>query len=190
MPRLTATALLLVGGRSRRMGQDKALLLIDGQPLIARNAALLTGWFDQVLLSADRADRYPGLGLEVVVDQAPGQGPLMGIASGLAVARHELVFAVACDVPRIDRALVEALLSEAAEVDAVIPENPDGLVEPLFAVYRRGLAAPLLESLAAGTRRILEALAPHRVRYRPLKAAERIINLNTPADLRAFLEGR
>jgi molybdopterin-guanine dinucleotide biosynthesis protein A len=184
-----ASAIVLAGGDSRRMGRDKALLPVAGKPLIETIVRRLRERFDDILISARRADDYRFLGLEIVPDAAPGQGPLRGIASALPRAKHDLAFVTACDVLQIDLEFVERLLDLAESHDLVLPFRPPDLYEPLFAVYRRSVAASAEDILAAGKRSLLDLLDKVRVRRVEIPEGLSFGNINTRADYRA-LAGR
>lgn len=182
-----ASAAILAGGRSRRMGQDKSLVPVAGRPMIARIHEQLLGRFDDILVSTNDPERFAFLGARTVPDAIPGAGPLMGIASVVGAARHERVFVVACDIPVVDTETVDRMLVLAADNDCVIPMSAAGH-EPLFAVYRLSALQAMLDALVAGERRIA-AIFPHvRVHRYRLGPAPWFRNLNTPADMTAFLE--
>lgn len=182
MLRPRAGALILAGGDSRRMGRDKALLPIDGRPMIASIADQLKPLFEEIVISADRPDAYAFLGLPVVADAEPGQGPLMGIASGLPHMTQDLDFVTACDIPRIDLSFVNGLIKLAVGFDIVLPYYDEGQYEPLFAVYRKTVVPEAARILAAGGRSILDLL--ERVKVNLIKIPDRrlIRNVNTEED--------
>ena len=185
--RPAASAIVLAGGDSRRMGRDKALLPVRGRPLIALIMDRLAGRFDDILISAGPGDdrRFPGR--TVVVDAAPGQGPLMGIATALPRIRHDLAFIIACDIPHIDLDFVERLIERAGGCDLALPDRGGGRYEPLFAVYRKAVAGPARDILATGGRSILELLDRVRVGLVAVPQNVRIGNINTESDYRRFL---
>ncbi len=180
-----ATAVIMAGGASSRMGVDKSMLAIDGRPMIERISEQLRGTFDQILISANEADKYIHLGFEVVPDKVPGQGPLMGIASAMEASSNELNFVVACDIPNIDIRFVRRMLAEAEENDIVVPETRDGKYEPLFAVYNKSALVAINEVLSLGGRKISDVFGRCRVKYTELQA-ERLVNLNTRAEYEEF----
>jgi molybdopterin-guanine dinucleotide biosynthesis protein A len=183
------SAIILAGGGSRRMGRDKALLQVGGKPLIALIVESLKGRFDDILISAGPGDdrRFPGR--TVVPDAAPGQGPLMGIATALPRAKHDLAFVIACDIPHIDLGFTERLIELAEGYDLALPDRGDGRYEPLFAVYRKTVAGPARDILAAGGRSILELLDRVRVKLVAVPPDVRIGNINTASDYRRLLRG-
>jgi len=185
-PCFQATAVILAGGGSRRMGADKSLLTLDGRPLIAHLAAQLTPHFPEVLVSGNDPSKFAFLGLPVIPDEVPDQGPLMGILSSLRAAREELVLVVACDLPEVDLTFVGELLALARAAEIVMPVGVDGRLEPLFSVYRKRVAGHAAELLAQGRRRITDLL-PGLVVARPPMPAGWYFNLNTPEDFEAYL---
>ncbi len=182
-----ATAIILAGGTSGRMGTDKALLPINDRSMIEIIYRQLRGSFDQILVSADRPEKFAFLGAELVCDRIAGQGPLMGIASALGASDNELNFVVACDIPYIDMTFVARMLAQAAETDAmiVVPRGDDQNYEPLFAVYRKNALPLINEALAAGKRKISDVFGPCPVRYIKLRA-KGFTNLNTRTDYEQF----
>src|SRR5207248_324852 len=95
---VSVSAAIMAGGKSSRMGQDKAWIELDGEPLIKRVAAVLSEVADEVIVVANDP-RYESLGLAVVRDRYPQGGPLGGIATAVATATHETVLVAACDMP-------------------------------------------------------------------------------------------
>ena len=186
------SVVIQAGGESRRMGQDKGLLLLLGQPLIARVMARVASLADEVLVTTNHPEAYRFLGVPLFEDVYPGTGALGGLYTALTVARHPLVAVVACDMPfaspEILAAARERLLE--AEVDVVIPQSEDGY-EPFHAVYRRDICLPAVkDALEAGERRLISWFPAVKVatlsaeeasRLDPLKLA--FWNLNTPEEL-------
>jgi molybdopterin-guanine dinucleotide biosynthesis protein A len=173
-PHHLITLLVMAGGRSRRMGRDKAWLEIDGLPLVERVVQRLAGLAGEVLFSAREPEPYAALcnrlslPAAVALDRYPDAGPLAGLEAGLAAAAHELVFSVATDMPFVNPSLVRHLLSLSDGYDAVVPLTPHGDTlepEPLHAVYRRTCLPDIRAQLDAGRRRVVSFLPEVRVRY-------------------------
>jgi molybdopterin-guanine dinucleotide biosynthesis protein A len=180
-----ATAIIMAGGDSDRMGTDKSMLPIGGRPMIQIIYEQLRGTFDQILISANESDPDFGiLGAKIVPDRTPKEGPLMGIASALEESANEFNFVVACDIPRIDLHLVRRMLTEAKDVDMVIPTTAEGRYEPLFAVYRRSALSAINQTLASGKRKISDVFPHCKVKY--LELETELSNLNTMADYEEF----
>jgi molybdenum cofactor guanylyltransferase len=181
-----ATAVVLAGGRSRRMGTDKSMLPIDGQPMIGHICQQLRGTFARVLVSANNREKFSFLGLDVVPDRIPDQGPLMAIASALEASNSELNLIVGCDIPQIRLPVVRRMLTEAKGADVVIPVTKDGKEQPLFAVYRRSARRSMNGVLESGGRRISDIYNSCRVRFQALNDEDWFANLNTMADYERF----
>jgi len=182
MLRPRAGALILAGGDSRRMGRDKALLPVGGRPMIASIADQLKTLFEEIVISADRPGDYGFLGLPVVPDLEPGQGPLRGIASSLPRMTHDLNFVTACDIPRIDLSFVIRLIKMSAGFDLILPYLDEGHYEPLFAVYRKSVAPEATRILEGGGRSILALLDRVKVNLVTIPDRRWFKNINTETD--------
>lgn len=186
-----AAAVVLTGGRSRRMGRDKARLPWGATSLLEHVLAAVRAEFDTILLSAGAADAYPDLGVPVVADPVPGAGPLAGVVAALQVMDEPWLFVTACDMPCPDAAVWRALAALArADSDAVVPRTARGL-EPLCAFYHRRCLAPFRRRLGSTHRAVHEAVADVRA---TIVAAEQLpagagarafVNVNTPAEYAA-----
>ena len=195
------TGLILAGGASRRMGRNKALLELEGEPLAARVAAALRPVSDELIIVANDPAPYRFLDLPIVPDIQPGHGPLMGLYSGLSAALGELAIAVAVDMPFLTPQFLGLLLSLAPGYDVVIPEA-EGRLHPLCAVYRRATCLPPMEAaIARGQRRLIAFHPQVRVRRVDERTLRRVspdlralINVNTPEELdqarQLFLKSR
>ena len=181
-----ATAIIMAGGGSRRMGTDKSMLPIEGRPIIERTCRRLAACFEQVLISANDAKIFAFLGFEVIPDKVTGQGPLMGIASGLEASVNEINFVVACDIPDIEPGNVRRILSEAAgsNADIIVPTTGDGWYEPLFAIYRKSALEAINKVLVSGGRKISDVFDLCKVRKVDLGTS--LVNLNTMAEYEEF----
>lgn len=188
------SAVVLAGGKSSRLGTDKALLCVDGEPLISWLPARLAGWFADVVVVVDRPGRYD-VPWRQVVDAVPDAGPLAGIAAGLAAISTPAAFVCACDMPLLRPALLGLLCAALGEgIDVAIPER-DGRLEPLCAIYRATCLPTARDLLSAGKRRangLAEAL-PRRVLTEPEwravdPEADSFRSINTPDELSALTE--
>jgi molybdopterin-guanine dinucleotide biosynthesis protein A len=152
------TLILLTGGRSRRMGRDKATLPVEGRPLGLRPVEALRGLVDEVVVAGRP---LPGLEAPVVVDTVPGAGPLGGVVAGLLAARTPLAVVAACDMPSLAPAVVGLLLGRLRsrpEALAACCRGPRGL-EPLPLALRTAAATSLDAALGRGERALREAVA-------------------------------
>ena len=185
---VAATLLLLAGGESRRMGRPKALLPVGGSTLIEWMAQKLGADFEHLLVSARDEGQLPeSLHAHLVLDLRPGAGPLAGIESGLAATPHDVLVAVACDMPGVGVELTRRLVAASGGHDAAVP-RVGGRPEPTCAAYRRSEAGPISALLDAGGRRAAAALQDLDVRWLDDEPAAQFANLNTPEDCATFLD--
>lgn len=149
------TIAVQAGGKSIRMGEDKALIRLAGIPLIERVLARIDGLADEILITTNRPETLTHLNLRMVGDEVPGAGALHGLKTALDAARGEIVLVLSCDIPFVSRELLEHLLSRAHEADAIVPKHGDKH-EPLQAVYNRSRCLPAVEAaLGSGERRMI-----------------------------------
>jgi molybdopterin-guanine dinucleotide biosynthesis protein A len=183
-----ATAIVLAGGRSGRMGVDKRALPVAGRSLLERVVAQLRPHVREVLIGANDRAFGDALGLRTVADRVAGEGPLMGLASCLAATGSDRNLVAACDLPEIPAELAARLLEDALAHDGVVPRGPRGL-EPLLAVYRRRLLPDAVRLLAEGERRVRPLYESRDVEF--LDLAElglgALPNLNTRQDYEEYL---
>ena len=171
------------------MGADKALLDLDGQPLLLRAARLVEPLAASVTVIGDPA-RYAELGLAVIPDDVPNLGPLGGIATALRISRMPWNLIVGCDLPYLTAAWLEFLISRAlaSRADALLPDNVRG-PEPLCAMYHARCAPVISAALARGVRKVTGGLAGLVIETLPhaeWKAFDSdgclFKNMNSPAD--------
>lgn len=184
------SAIVLAGGESRRLGRDKALLPWQGQTLIEHIVAQLKGLSDDVLVITGAERRYHALlDVPVFADEIKNIGPMGGLYTGLKRARYEYSLTVACDMPLLNRALIELLTSElGGSVRAVVPEVRGHRV-PTLAVYHKESLA-IIEQLLAQGRTSLQALvdsvSPKIISEKKLRTVDpelrAFTNLNTRED--------
>ncbi len=188
------------GGKSERMGEDKALKPFLGRPLIQRVIERLAPLADEILVTTNRPEDYAFLtdskvsrlwNPRLVSDLAPGRGPLGGLYTAVASATLPIVAVVACDMPFASATLLETatrLLVEE-EADVVIPKTDEGY-EPFHAVYRRAACLPAIRAAIETDLWKVIAWFPS-VRVRELTSAEIAAadpsglcfwNVNTPEE--------
>lgn len=182
------SALILAGGDSRRMGQDKAGLVLDGQTLLQHMQGMAQPLFAEVILSVRQL--RPDIDLPQVCDDPAHSGPLAGLAAGLQRANTPWVFAVACDMPFITPALIEYLAQQRGEFQAVVP-MVCGYPQPLAAYYSAS-CVPLVLACLNGSgkhslRALLEGLQVRYVAEMEILKADLQLNsffdLDTPQDV-------
>ncbi|MBE0599556.1 MAG: molybdenum cofactor guanylyltransferase [Desulfuromonadales bacterium] len=184
-PYLDVTGVILAGGRSSRMGRDKATLLVDGVRIFDRTRALLREFFPQVLIAGDRPDLADAQ-TPCFPDLYPGSA-LGGLYTGLYHAQTPYILAAACDIPYPDRQLLRPLLDHYQEQDVVVFRTREGL-EPLFAIYGKRCLAPMRGMLENGNYRIYDFFPEVRTCYldpEQFAAAtwrRSLTNVNTPDE--------
>jgi len=155
----------LAGGKSSRFGTNKAFAQLDGVCMIERVEKVMCSLFRKLIIVADDSEQYEYLGYEVFQDIVKGSGPLGGILTALSVANTKAVFAVACDMPFINRSLAGHMCSLRQEsIDAVLPLIK-GRPEPLFAIYSAGCLKLINDALSEGNFKITDFLSFIKVRY-------------------------
>lgn len=176
-------AAVLTGGRSSRMGRDKALIEVDGVAMVLRVAAALerAGADPVVAVGGDDA-ALSSLGMTWVPDRHPGEGPLGGLLTAFtALDGHELVVVAATDLPWLTPDVVGALVGAIGSHDAALARTSG--VEPMCALWRVTAAAPVLtEAFAAGERSVHRVVADLDVVVVEVPAGP-LRNVNEPADL-------
>jgi molybdenum cofactor guanylyltransferase len=137
------TGVVLAGGRSSRMGQDKALLEWKGKPLIRHAIDILGQLCEKVVISANKND-YGFTACEVWQDVWEVQAPLTGIYSCLRRSQNEWIMVLSCDMPLVDPRLFQTMVSLSSGYDVVVPVHEGGIIEPLCGLYNKR-ALPQLE---------------------------------------------
>lgn len=157
------TAAIQAGGRSSRMGRDKALVTLNGIPLIELVLERIRGLVDEVLITTNHPSGLRYLNLPLIPDREPGAGALQGLLTALQAASHDHVLVLACDMPFIHRPLLKHMLSLADRADVIVPQRR-GFYEPLHAVYNRQTCRPAVQAaLEAGHHRVISFYAAVRV---------------------------
>lgn len=173
---------VLVGGRSSRMGRDKALLPFRGRTLVecvAQNVAAAAG---SVKLVGDKS-KYAFLGLPVIEDRLPGCGPLSGIEAALADSSAALTLITACDMPSLNPDFLGWILAEAENSTAEVTWVKD---EPLCGVYRPAARASATTALEQGRYKVSLAFATLNVRCLTPTDTSPLANTNTPEEWASF----
>lgn len=153
---LPLTAIILAGGQSSRMGQDKGLMSLQGKALtghILEQVRTVTG---NILIITSNP-LYKVFGYPCYRDLFPGKGPLGGIYTGLMYSNTQKNLVLACDTPFISRATLQSLLARCGSEDAIITEH-GGKPEPLCAIYDKNCIPLLKKHLQEGKLKILDAL--------------------------------
>jgi len=191
---LPVTAIVLCGGKSRRMGRPKAFLPYEGATIIEHVLGIVKDLFAEVFLVANEPESYENLGVDVVKDILPYRGPLGGILSGLLVASHQYTFVIACDMPLVDRKLIREMTACRNGHDVLVLCHSGG-IEPLLGLYSKNCIKPLEESLFTGNLSVQEFLAGLKAQTFDCPedgkgdALPPFFNINTPQDYSKVLMG-
>lgn len=189
-----AAAVILVGGKSSRMGRAKALLPFDNEPLIAHVVRRLKSWFPEIIVVAAPDQELPELSAVLVRDEIAYQGPVSGIYHGLKAATKNVCFVTSCDAPFLNFELIDHLLEQISDYDVVVPFWQERF-QPLHAIYRTSVVPLLKEQLERGELRPI--FLYDKVRTRKIQEAEirrldpeglSFLNMNSPADYGAALQ--
>ena len=201
----SASAVILGGGRGKRMGGNKLFLAVDEIFLVHKVIARLSEWFRRLVIVVSQEDREPfiqtqgklleALDLKVIVDKQPGLGPLEGLATSLEHINTEWAFLTGCDMPSINEAVIRTMWDHKKETSSIICASLDGFIEPLHAFYRKDCIYSIRSNLYEGKRklksfykdenvtRVSETSLKHLPGYRTSFAS-----INTPEELRSWLD--
>jgi molybdopterin-guanine dinucleotide biosynthesis protein A len=177
---------ILAGGKSLRMGRDKALMDIGGCPAVLRLHEMLKRQCDRVIVAARPENAPVFSGMDVVVDPEPDKGPLMGIVSILTASSTDLIGVVACDIPSIDPNLFPLLCSRIDENEIAAPAFDGTRPEPLLAVYRKSVLPHAERALANGDYRVANLFKKCRTVVVNVPDADWYFNINTAGDYERF----
>lgn len=191
---VSLSAIVLAGGQSSRMGRDKALISLQGVPLLQQVCDIALNCVSNVYVVTPWPERYQDVLPKAcrVIREAPLQGetqshgPLVGFAQGLAQVETDWVLLLACDLPQLQvkvlRDWARGLEKTAEDAIALLPRNPKGW-EPLCGFYRRQCLPMLNEFINQGGRAFQPWLAQYPVQELPVSDSQVLFNCNTPADL-------
>lgn len=185
---------MLAGGAGRRLGRDKASLVVDGHALAARAAAALAPLCPRVLISIRTGGVNPAAGFEAIEDEPPaGRGPLAGLVAGFAAAPGSDLLVLACDYPRVTESLLRKILAAATAADDVVfPVDEGGRDHPLVGLWRGRIAGAARAAVGEGRLAVRDLLAGLAVRRLSCRAGRdgaadgALVNVNRPEDLRRF----
>jgi molybdopterin-guanine dinucleotide biosynthesis protein A len=189
--RRNATAILLNGGASTRLGRDKATLRVRGHTMLERAIDVLAAVVDEILVVGrpEACPPHPAV-TRAIADAVGRTGPLGGIYTGLMAMSRPYGFVVACDMPCLDAEVIRRQLALAPRADAVVP-TWDGYWEPLHAVYSQDCLPAARRQLESGDLRIRSFYGAVDVLFWDVVAdgigTRPFTNVNTKADLAALL---
>ena len=185
------TGILLAGGKSRRMGEDKRYLIVGKQTLLERGLAVLRSIFQDVLVVIAQDSPPLGVDARVVRDLVPDCGSLGGLYTGLTQATTPYIFVVACDMPFLDQAVISQFTSRRTTADIVMAKLAARL-HPMHALYGKGCLPAMEQMILARQFKIQEIVSHASLQVRYVTEADLLTidpsgrsfhNVNTPADL-------
>lgn len=188
---IEVTGVLLAGGKSRRMGEDKRYLVVGEQTLLERGLVVLRSIFQEVLVVIAQDSPPLDVDARVVRDLVPDSGSLGGVYTGLTQATAPCIFVVACDMPFLDRAVIAQFTSRRATADIVMAKLAARL-HPMHALYGKRCLPVLEQMIRARQLKIQEMVSHASLRVRYVTEADLLTldpsgrsfqNVNTPADL-------
>ena len=189
--RPVTAGLILAGGKSLRMGSDKALQPLGGKAVIAHVLERMGGLVDHIYVVANDLVSYSFLGVPTILDEEPGSGPLMGMYTGISASRTPWVLAVACDTPFVAPSLLRTLLQHPRMKDIVAVEV-GSQPQPFPALYSARCAGVARTLLNSGHRALRDLMAAVDVSIIPEAAARQVdphlrtfLDLDTNEDLRS-----
>lgn len=183
-----ASAAVLVGGESRRMGYNKAFLKLGQNNLIESITSKLKIIFSEVFLVSGDPAPYRSLGLPIVIDVYKECGPLAGIHAALLAATSPYVFVTACDMPFLDLKMISFLVAYGPGYDVVVP-RPDKYLEPLCAVYSKSCLPVIELCLKSGQDKVTAFFSKVRTKYVEeeelwgFDVKRAFVNINTTKDI-------
>jgi molybdenum cofactor guanylyltransferase len=178
------------------MGFNKALIDVDGRPIISILIDHVCQLTNHVLISSNDDSSYRFLNFPVVPDHFAGCGPLAGLHAAMHSNDCDLYIVLACDLPNLQAHLLRRLISLAEGFDAAIPRTNNGVAHPLCAVYRRTCLPVIEQALKRGSNKFIETFLDDSLAVRWIGPDEGIYessdlaNINTPEDLQRLRRHR
>jgi molybdopterin-guanine dinucleotide biosynthesis protein A len=183
------SGIILSGGKSQRMGENKAFIRVGPKPIIETIVDLFRELFAETLIVTNQSGMYSYLPAKVYEDILPERGALGGLYTGLLCSTNPFGFVVGCDMPSLNASLISYLCEMRDGYDAVVPRTPDGL-QPLHAVYSKNCLGPIQKLLKESGPRIFDFFGSVKVRIVSAEELssvdprmESFVNVNTPEDL-------
>jgi len=190
---IEVTGVLLAGGKSRRMGEDKRYLMVGEQTLLERGLGVLRSMFHEVLVVLAQDSAPLDIDARVVRDLVPDCGSLGGIYTGLTQATSPYIFAVACDMPFLNQAVITQFTNRRDTEDIVMARLATRL-HPMHALYGKGCLPAMEQMIVARQLKIQELVSHASLRVQYVTEADLLsidpswrsfYNVNTPEDLEA-----
>lgn len=177
------SAIILAGGKSSRMGQDKALIEVDGVPLLKRTYDAAKHCTDSIYVVTSWRDRYESILPDANwIDESAPRSPIIAFAEAFQQIPTDWVLLLACDLPRLNGETLKELMAQLGETSIVVARSEEGW-EPLCGFYRRDCLASLQSYLESGKRSFQDWLDSETVQELEIRDRQILFNCNTPTDL-------
>ena len=175
------TAIVIAGGKSSRMGTNKALIEYGGKRLIEIAIKIIQPYTQNVIISSNSP--IPHITYPLFTDEYSEIGPISGLYTCLKASKTELNLVIPCDVPHIKANTYRKLLDNSEGFDAVIPRLPNGKIEPLVACYKKSVLPVVLGQINLEDYKMVHLLDKLKVNYIDFEDVKQFKNMNTPNDL-------
>ncbi len=188
------TAAILIGGKSKRFGSDKALFEYQGEPIVLRVRKILKEVFNKEPIFIGRM--YLPFDLVSYPDLLHNKGPIGGLYTALKIVNTDYVFLSACDMPFMKKEVIEYMVDNLSDMSSIyIPRFDNSYIEPLFAIYKRTLVSKIEKLVNSGDYRMRSLLPDESVQLLSQREIESLdqdlssfININTKHDLKKVEE--
>jgi len=190
------SGIILSGGKSVRMGQNKAFIEIDGISIINRIVTLFNELFQEIIIVTNEKELFYSFDSKIYSDLIPNKGALGGLYTGIFFSSFPFSFCVACDMPFINKSIVHYLIQNLKEYDVIVPQTKDGL-QPLHAIYSKNCLRPIKNMIEQGKYKILDFYhlvrvkivdEEHFIQLDPKR--ESFLNINTPDELNSIRKSK
>lgn len=161
---LSMTGIILAGGKSSRMGRNKAFIEWDEVPLIERSLSLFRSVFSEVIISSNHPELYENYGVKVIKDNYLDQGPLGGLEACLRKASYDYSFFAACDMPFLNSEVIR-FMAKKLDGEAILVPEVDGGFHPLHAFYHKDCLSIIKEKLELKRLKLVDLFQVCNVRY-------------------------
>jgi molybdopterin-guanine dinucleotide biosynthesis protein A len=192
------TGIILSGGQSLRMGENKAFIEIDGIPIINRIHSVFKKLFQEVIIVTNQKELFSNFDAKIYVDIIPDRGALVGLYTGLFFSSFPYSFCVACDMPYLKESVIEFFIDKLDDndFDGIVPKTTDGL-QPLHAVYSKKCLPAIKKTIEDGRSKIIDFYSMVKIKLIEEQefhfldpGMESFINVNTPEQLRLVKQRR
>jgi molybdopterin-guanine dinucleotide biosynthesis protein A len=189
------SGVILSGGQSLRMGENKAFIAIDGIPIIKRIHNVFKKLFQEILIITNEKELFSLFDARIYSDLIPNRGALAGLYTGLFFSSFSHSFCVACDMPFLKESVIEFLIHNMNDFDVIVPKTTDGL-QPLHAIYSKNCLPAIKKVIDQGGKKIIDFYPLLNIKmvegqefYHLDPKMESFININTPEELRLLKQG-